>query len=209
MSVNLEQIVYSKNVIEFVAVANEYCNIVENHAQVSRKVFIERMQKIFPLVYLKASLLPAIDDEQVETPEKFVNEVEYNFLLSKIGEKMGQFDSYQEVFDEGMQYSETAIDASIADNICDIYQDLKDFLMAYRIGTVEIMVDALWECNNNFKTFWGQKLVNGLRAIHSVVYGDVDLNDENPDLLQTNREAGNRAKSNWVNRHFNHFSEED
>lgn len=209
MSQDLEQIVYSKNVIEFVAVANEYCNFVENHAQVNRRVFVERMQKIFPLVYLKASLLPQIDDEHAESPEKFVNEVEYNFLVNKLAEKLAQFDSYQEVFDEGMQFSEGAIGASISENICDIYQDLKDFIMAYRIGTVEIMVDALWECNNNFKTFWGQKLVNGLRAIHSVVYGDVDLNDENPDLLQTNREAGNRAKSNWVNRHFNHFSEED
>ena len=126
MAENFEQIVYSQNVIEFVAVANEYCNFVENYAQVNRSAFIERMQKMFPLLYLKAALLPQIDDEEVDTPEKFVNEVEYNFLLNRISEKLGQFDSYQEVFDEGMQFSEAAISASIADNICDIYQDLKD-----------------------------------------------------------------------------------
>lgn len=209
MSQDLEQIVYSKNVIEFVAVANEYCNFVENHAQVNRRVFVERMQKIFPLVYLKASLLPQIDDENAESPEKFVNEVEYNFLLNKIAEKLAQFDSYQEVFDEGMQFSEGAIGASISENICDIYQDLKDFIMAYRIGTVEIMVDALWECNNNFQNYWGQKLVNGLRAIHTLVYGDNDIDQNDEAGFKTEEIKNGGRQSGWIDRHFSHFDEED
>ena len=209
MSQDLEQIVYSKNVIEFVAVANEYCNFVENHAQVNRRVFVERMQKIFPLVYLKASLLPQIDDENAESPEKFVNEVDYNFLLNKITEKLAQFDSYQEVFDEGMQFSEGAIGASISENICDIYQDLKDFIMAYRIGTVEIMVDALWECNNNFQNYWGQKLVNGLRAIHTLVYGDNDIDQNDEAGFKTEEIKNGGRQSGWIDRHFSHFDEED
>ena len=206
MAENFEQIVYSQNVIEFVAVANEYCNFVENYAQVNRSAFIERMQKMFPLLYLKAALLPQIDDEEVDTPEKFVNEVEYNFLLNRICEKLGQFDSYQEVFDEGMQFSEAAISASIADNICDIYQDLKDFLMAYRMGTSEMMTDALWECQNNYKIYWGQKLVNGLRAIHALRYGDFDLNEDDNSARFDN--SNNEKSSKWIDRHFNNFSEE-
>lgn len=209
MSQNLEQIVYSKNVIEFVAVANEYCNFVENHAQVNRKAFVERIQKIFPLVYLKATLLPKVDDENAELPEKFVNEVEYNFLLNKIAEKMEQFDSYQEVFDEAMQFSEGAIDASISENICDIYQDLKDFIMAYRIGSVEIMIDALCECKNNFQNYWGQKLVNGLRAIHALVYGETNIN-QNDDVGFKIEEIKNGGRqSGWIDRHFSHFDVED
>lgn len=207
MAENFEQIVYSQNVIEFVAVANEYCSFVENYAQVNRSAFIERMQKMFPLLYLKAALLPEINDEEVDTPEKFVNEVEYNFLLNKISGKLAHYDSYQEVFDEGMQYSEAAIDASIADNICDIYQDLKDFLMAYRMGTNEIMIDALWECQNNYKTYWGQKLVNGLRAIHALRYGDFDLNEDDHSVGFDNSKSEKPSK--WIDRHFNNFSEED
>jgi len=209
MSQDLEQIVYSKNVIEFVAVANEYCNFVENHAQVNRRVFVERMQKIFPLVYLKASLLPQIDDENAESPEKFVNEVEYNFLVNKLAEKLAQFDSYQEVFDERMQFSEGAIDASISENICDIYQDLKDFIMAYRIGTAEIMADALWECNNNFQNYWGQKLVNGLRALHALAYGDIDIDQNDEAGFKTEEIKNGGRQSGWIDRHFSHFDEED
>ena len=204
MSEKIENIIYSKNVIEFVTVANEFCSFVDNYQNHSRVSFIDKAQKLLPLLYLKASLLPQFDDENIETPEKFLSEVDYNFLLNRIAEKLGQFDSYQEVFVEGMQYSESAIDACISENICDIYQDLYDFIQLFRIGTNEIIIDAIWECNNNFKTFWGQKLVNGLRALHNLKYGDLDLNEDEKQHISADEE-----KQNWVSKHFNKFSEED
>ena len=172
------EVVYSKNVIEFATVANEYCSFIEAVDQFSRKDFITRVQKLFPLLYLKAVLLPEPDIEMSDdAPEKFVSEQDYNFILHKLEVKLGQFDAYHEVFDPSMQYSDIAIEASISENITDIYQDLKDFILAYRIGTLEVMNDALWECRNNFEQYWGQRLVNGLRAIHNLVYGNSDLEE--------------------------------
>jgi hypothetical protein len=72
--------------------------------------------------------------------------------------------------------------------MADIYQDVKDFLLLYQTGTGEVMNDAVWECRMNFENFWGQKLVNSMRAIHKFIYsgeeiGKVerkdDTNDEN------------------------------
>ena len=182
------EVVYSKNVIEFATVANEYCSFIEAVDQFQRKEFITRIQKLFPLLYLKAALLPEPDIEiSEEAPEKFVGEEDYNFILHKLEQKLGQFDAYQEVFDPTMQYSEEALEASISENIADIYQDLKDFILSYRIGTLDVMNDALGECRTNFQQYWGQRLVNGLRAIHSLVYGISDL-DETVELSEQNRE---------------------
>ena len=175
------EVVYSKIVIEFATVANEYCSFIEAVDQFPRKEFITRIQKLFPLLYLKAALLPEPDIEiSDDAPEKFVGEEDYNFILHKLEEKMGQFDAYQEVFDPSIQYSEDALEASISENMADIYQDLKDFILSYRIGTLEVMNDALWECRTNFEQYWGQRLVNGLRAIHRLVCGTADL-DETED----------------------------
>ena len=78
--------------------------------------------------------------------------------------------------------------SSISENMADIYQDIKDFLLLYQTGTNEVMNDAVWECRMNFENFWGQKLVNSMRAIHSFIYSgeeigkvenDDDENDEN------------------------------
>lgn len=196
--------VYSRNVIEFVTVANEYCTFIENSSNFNRFELIDRTHKLFPLLYLKACLLPEIDDEEIEVPDKFVSEIDYNFLLNRLSAQFGQFDSYQEVFVDGMQYSEGAIDASIAENICDIYQDLKDFLLAYRIGNVEIMSGAIWECKNNFANYWGQKLTNGLRALHAIRYSDSELSEDDVKSIGMKDQA---KDNNWVSKHFNSYFE--
>ena len=173
------ELVYSRNVIEFATVANEFCSFVESVEQFQRKDFVTRLQKLFPLLYLKAALLPEPDLEMSdEAPEKFVSEEDYNFILHKLEEKLGQFDAYYEVFDPSIHLTEAAVEANISENITDIYQDLKDFILAYRIGTLEVMNDALWECRNNFEQFWGQRLVNGLRAVHNLVYGEADIGEQ-------------------------------
>jgi hypothetical protein len=204
---NFDHIVYSKNVIEFATVANEYCLFLEKINILSRKEFLEKIQKLLPLLYLKASLIPEVNDENTETPEKCLTEVDYNFLLNKLNSKMGPHDNYLEVFDPGMQFSETPIEASISENLCDIYQDLKDFIFAFRMGTIEIMTDAIWECKKNFNEFWGQKLVNGLRAIHSLLYGEIDLSETQDRFIPEKTNEG--QDKSWVSKHFNNPSDEE
>jgi hypothetical protein len=203
----LEHVVYSKEVLEFVTVAREYCATVEGHSTLTIRQFISRIQKLFPLLYLKATLLPEIDNEEVGETDKFVTEVDYNFLLNKLTSRIGRFDSYQEVFDAGMQFSDSPLEASIAENICDVYQDLKDFLMNYRLGSPDIMEAALVECRNNFENYWGQKLTNGLRALHNLLYCNTDWNESSSDVYNAD-DATSDKKQGWVSNHFNSFFDE-
>jgi hypothetical protein len=41
------------------------------------------------------------------------------------------------------------------------------------------MNDALVECVEHFEEFWGQQLVNVLRAVHMLVYSNVDFSRDN------------------------------
>jgi hypothetical protein len=192
-------VVYSRNVIEFVTVANEFCTFIESVDGFERKEFVERLQKLLPLLYLKASLIPEIEDKLPEYVEKFVTEDDYNYVHKKLQSKFGQFDSYQEVFDPMMQYSEEPLESNLSENVADIYQDLKDFILGYRIGTIDVMNDSLFECKNNFEQYWGQRLVNGLRAIHNLVYGEADLEKE--DNEQTVKKEGEDKKvesKDWI-----------
>ncbi len=183
------ELVYSKNVIEFVTVANEYCSFIEKSEHFTRKDFLSRLQKIFPLLYLKASLLPEPDMEiSDEEPEKFVAEEDYNYIHDKLLSRLGDVDSYQEIYDSSLQYSYIPVEGSISENITDIYQDLKDFILSYRIGTLEVMNDAFIECKNNFEQYWGQKLVNALRAIHFLLYSDTNLEEDERDQAKPSTE---------------------
>ena len=41
-----------------------------------------------------------------------------------------------------MQYSETPVVNSISEKLCDIYQDLKNFISAYRSGMIDVIEEA-------------------------------------------------------------------
>ncbi len=178
MEEKFDHVVYSKNVIEFVTVANQFCLLLESCAKVSKIEFIETAQKLLPLVYLKACLLPKNESELEEELEKFVNEADWEFIHSSVQTKMGAHDQYLEVFEQDMEYSETPLVASISENFADVYQDLKDFLTSYRIGNMDVMNEALWDLNNNFYQNWGQNLVNSLRTIHSLVAKQENLDED-------------------------------
>ena len=166
---DFESIGYSKEVIEFVAVAKEFCNFTETAPQMDRKSFIRRLQKFIPLIYLKGALLPEIEVEQGELAEESVTEEQYNYLYGEIHRLMGEQDEYLEVFDENMQYSETPVVHSIAEKTCDIYQDLKNFIVSYRCGITEVIEEALWRLTESFELYWGKSCAGVLRAIHNVV----------------------------------------
>jgi hypothetical protein len=173
------QVVYSKNVIEFVTVASEYCNSIENVAKFQAKANLLKMQKLLPLLYLKASMLPGTERLLDEDLEKYISELDYNMLHQKWMHQLNEFDSFYEVFDPSIQFGQETVTASVSENLLDIYQDLKNFLVSYSIGNEEVMNDALVECVGHFEDFWGQQLVNVLRAVHMLVYSNVDFNREN------------------------------
>ncbi len=207
----LNHVVYSGNVLEFVTVSGEFCKLLESAGQLEFKEFLSRLQKITTLLYLKVALLPEVEEMQDDAPEKFVTEEDYNYLQHTLKGVFGAFDEYQEVFDPMMQYSETPLPASLSENMADIYQDVKDFILAYRIGTLDVMNDALGVCRNNFAEYWGQKLVNALRAIHHLLYSGIDLSEEKrfevPDLGKA-KESDNLERQ-WGSHHFhNHRKEE-
>ena len=83
-----------------------------------------------------------------------------------------------------MKYSETPIIANVSEALADIYQDLKDVISVYRMGNEPQMLEALYICFENFVTYWGQQLVNVLRALHNIRYtldNDDDECDDNCD----------------------------
>jgi hypothetical protein len=127
------------------------------------------------MMYIKASLLPATEPFFEDGNEKFVTETDWVRIHTTLREKFGTADDYLEVFDEKLNDSEGPVVSSVSENMADIYQDIKDFLLLYQTGTSEVMNDALWECKMNFENFWGQKLVNSMRAIHRFIYSGEEI----------------------------------
>ena len=173
-----DKIIYDKNVIEFVTVAVEFCAILEGDEKLPRLEWIDRMLKILPLIYLKASLLPETFASVDENPQIFVQEDDYYRVQQRVSDVMGEEDIYLDVFIEDMKYSDRPISAFISENIADIYQDVRNFISIYQYEMTDQMEIALEVCKNNFKSYWGQKLVNVLRPLHALMSKENDISDE-------------------------------
>ena len=187
--------VYSRNAIEFVAVANEFCKYAERASELKGGELLKILQRLLPFLYLKASLLPALEPFFEDGNEKFVTEADWNRIYEVLKRQFGTADDYLEIFDERFDESETPVPSSLAENMADIYQDMKDFLLLYQTGTKEVMNDAVWECKMNFENIWGQKLVNAMRAIHKFIFSGEEAgiagDNENPD-------DNTRDTSEWI-----------
>ena len=171
-------IIFDKNTVEFVTVAAECCGFLEKVSQVSRRKFVDTALKLLPLLYLKASLLPQGERMDEDDLEAFVTEGDYERVRAGVAALLREHDDYLDVFVKDMAYSDTPICQTVSENLADIYQSLKDFVCIYRLGLDRTMNDALLACEEQFREFWGQRLLNAMRALHDVKYGTGESVDE-------------------------------
>lgn len=172
------QLIFERNSVEFVTVAAEYCAFIERSEGKNRKEFVDTLLKILPLLYIKASMLPECEVLGEDNLETFVTEDEYEVIRINLQELLADRDDYLDVFVEDMKYSDTPIRKSIAEDLSDIYQVVKDFICQFRSGLNETMHDALAQCREHFISYWGQTLVNTMRALHEVKYSHTDNDEE-------------------------------
>ena len=164
------QVIFDRDVIEFVTVAAEFCKYLEQAEGKQRTTFVDTTLKILPLLYLKATLLPPCETLGEDLPEHYVTEETYEVLRMTLAGILAEKDAYLDVFMEDMKYSDQPITRYISEDLADIYQDIKDFIFVFQLGLNETMHDALAICQENFRLYWGQKLVNTLRALHEARY---------------------------------------
>ena len=174
------QVIFDKNSIEFVTVAAEYCGFIERSRGADKQSFVSTVLKILPLLYLKASLIPECECIGEGDLETFVTEDDYEYVRRSVADVLGAQDDYLEVFLPDMAYSDTPIKKCISEDLADIYQDLKDFIGVFQLGLNVTMNDSLCLCKEHFAEFWGQRLVNTMRALHDVKYHA--SNDDDTDV---------------------------
>jgi hypothetical protein len=172
------QVIFDKNSIEFVTVAAEYCAFIERARGAERQNFVDTALKILPLLYLKASLIPECEQIGEEDLEVFVTEDDYEMVRRAVADVLGAKDDYLEVFHPDMAYSDTPIKKCISEDLADIYQDLKDFICVFQLGMNVTMNDSLYVCKEHFAEFWGQRLVNTMRALRDVKYNTSSDDEE-------------------------------
>lgn len=173
-----EKKIYSRQVVEFAASANEYCKYLEGIRDINGIEILKVMQRLLPFIYLRASLLPLLEPVLEDGSEKTVTEFDWTRIHNSLLAKIGNNDPFPVIVSAG-DPADGLYTGSIAESLSDIYQDLRNFITGYKSGNDEVMNDVVWEVLMNFEEFWGKKLLNVLSAIHTVLYSEAEDKDQN------------------------------
>jgi len=168
----MSEAILSKQTEDFVRTALEFCVLVEKHTQTGRDFFIGNMIRVLPLLYLKASIIPPIEENYDSDLKTKVNEEMYNKIEESISQLLGNDNLYLETFHPDIRLSDSPVVVKISEDLADIYQDLGNFIAVFKNGQKETMNDSLALCVLNFEKYWGQRLLNALRALHYIKYSD-------------------------------------
>jgi hypothetical protein len=159
--------VFSRKVLEMITVANEFCLFMEENHKYGLPEIMNYLSRITPLLYLKGSLLPEVVADDESGNERFVTEEQYETLYQSLKEKFSSRDAFKmsRQPDEG-----EVISLSLADQISDMYQDLKDFVLLYNKNTMSARENAVQSCKRLFEEHWGSAAIRIMFALHHLLY---------------------------------------
>lgn len=165
----------SKQVIELITIANEFCTFVEEIDKYDRDFILVYFQRIFPLLYVRGSLLPEVEEIEDGFNERYVIEESWEYVFTSV-QKILKDDNKYFIWDKNLN---EPIEQAVSENIADLYQDLKDFLFLYSRPATFAKVNAIAMCSNLFKERWGAIISNALSYIHVLLY----QNENNEDYV--------------------------
>ncbi len=168
-----EEPAYSTPVIEMLKVANEYCIFLENAENITKSEIMPFIQRITPLLYLKGSLLPKVEVDDSEAGERFVTQEQWEGVFNTLREQLLNEDEYWHLNYNSPDQTDP-LKASISENLSDIYQDLKDFVMLYQKPARTSKQHAAINCKHLFETHWGEKALQLIQWIHYLNYKDIN-----------------------------------
>ncbi|MBJ2183441.1 MAG: DUF5063 domain-containing protein [Muribaculaceae bacterium] len=161
----------SNNEIAFLALANEFCATMENARESERDDFVGAMLRMLPRIYIAAADLrrddTAISDAYVADA---LEEEYYDAVRMRVAELLGEDDTYLEVFEQDMKYSDTPIAASISEGLADLFQVFYNIVQTARDATPELIAELVPVMRDDFADYWSQTLCNVLRALNKLYY---------------------------------------
>jgi len=161
----------SEVALRFGAVARQFCSIVDAAAGADKTALLLDIYRVLPHLISEAVNLPEItladgNSEIMAPPRPAIlarqTQEEWNHLYFLLKERLGDWDLYWQVFDPTKD--KEAIPGSLADDIADIYRDLRKGLALSDLRPPNEAV-RMWRVL--FHSHWGQHAMEALRTIHS------------------------------------------
>lgn len=164
----------SPNSLALIALCNEYCAAVENSTEADSRSFTDTMLRLLPRIYISASDLSADNMEEAMGLDSALDENHYDEVRNAMAALMGENDTYLEVFEEDMKYSDTPIAASVSEGLADLFQVFYNFIESVKDAPSYLVTAALASLKYDFENYWSATLCNVMRPLNHIKYNSPD-----------------------------------
>ncbi|MGA9473061.1 MAG: DUF5063 domain-containing protein [Terriglobales bacterium] len=155
---------------EFSLVASQFCTVVDSTPRLERVQLLSRIYEVLPRLIHQGIVLPVVSPTAVDDLEEIkrsrVKQEEWGQLYESLKEKLGDWNLYWQVFDPTKDSE--AVHGSLADDIADIYRDIKEGLRL-RDPDLPLQRDAVWGWRFGYYSHWGQHAINALYTAHALL----------------------------------------
>jgi len=161
--------------VAFKTAAELYCTLFESEpADVD--CWVEAVLSALAQVYAAAHRLPGfgLSDDAADIPDSlYFTHEDWFSLFGFIQRILGPQEAYWAYFDpsEPADSNEQPIFHSLADDLADIYRDLKPGLRAWETGDDRYLETVVFEWKTPlFGSHWGLHAVSAMRALHPIAF---------------------------------------
>ena len=145
-----------RQVQQFADAAKAYCSWAESNSE-EQSSQVPAALALLSSLYRLALALPEVFVEQ-DSPD--IQDQEWKNVFVRFGSM--PFNYYSQCSDPHEVLGECAT-ADLADDLADIWRDLKRGLLVFQAGNIEA---ACWQWRHSFWSHWGQHATGALYALH-------------------------------------------
>jgi hypothetical protein len=150
---------------DFVSAARRFCALIEASSPLSGRVGLPELEQILAAVYAAGVRLPGVEPEGDDVTISRMSDDEWRSLFEELRRRLGDADRYWTFLDPSIQTS--LVEASLADDLADIYRELAGGIDLLRSGAAPDEVLFRWRLGLDLH--WGRHAVAALRALRALV----------------------------------------
>lgn len=151
-----------KSIHAFAKLAREFCLHIERRGRMGSRRFLMHCAQLLPKIYGAALQLPLPETHLLDSEDR-TTLVQWQTLRGSIRSKVDRFDLYTEVFDPYNRSDQSAVVASLSDDLADIYRELAAGLQCYKMRRSR---EAAWEWRFGFDHHWGWHATGAIKALY-------------------------------------------
>jgi hypothetical protein len=153
---------------KFRIVVQQYCDLVAPSPNCDKYEYLRSLFPALAELIHAAALLPQVEPVSEHLVSLDLEPDEETNLRSRISELLGPKDIYWENFDPTEKENDGIGLHSLANDLAEVFSDVKGVLLAFEKGSD--IHDVVWEWRFGLETHWGRHAIDALRVVYHRAY---------------------------------------